>query len=134
MDERFDNQARGLAAALFIVFLLVAARLWQLQLLDGATYSRLASENAARTIPMVAPRGIIYDRYGKVIVSNRAILSAYFLPKAVEDEMVEPLLARLSPVLGSSKDELMLKVVARSRFPCNSPMRSCALQRVIIRI
>jgi penicillin-binding protein 2 len=110
MEERFDNQARTFIFALLAVFILISARLWQLQILDGGTYSRLSAENAARTIPIIAPRGIIYDRYGKVLVSNRAILSAYLLPKSVDASELDSLVAKLSGILGVAESEIFAKL------------------------
>jgi len=110
MEERFEDQARNLTVILLCVFLLLVGRLWQLQIIEKATYRELSVGNAARTIPFIAPRGIIYDRYGKVIVSNRAIFSAYLLPKSVNSSNMQELLDRISATLSIPKSELMAKI------------------------
>lgn len=110
MEERFENQARNLSVVLVCVFLLLVGRLWQLQIIEKATYRELSMGNAARTIPFIAPRGIIYDRYGKVVVSNRAIFSAYLLPTSVRSSDMGPLLDTLSATLGMQKSEILAKI------------------------
>lgn len=94
------------------VFFVIAGRLWQLQLLEGGTYRRLSDENTERTIPIQAPRGIIYDRNGKVIVSNRAIFYAYLLPKLLDSPSLDNLLMRISPLLGIKKDDVLKKLTS----------------------
>ncbi len=112
MEERFDSQLRLFTAVLLAIFILIVGRLWQLQLLEGGAYRKLAEENAERTIPIIAPRGIIYDRYGKVIVSNKAIFSAYILPKLLDQKGLDKLIDRLSPLLGISKADIQKKMIA----------------------
>ena len=52
-----DNQARLFVAALSVIFVLLVGRLWQLQVIEHTTYSKLSQENTTRTIPALAPRG-----------------------------------------------------------------------------
>lgn len=57
--------------ALFLFgFLVLFARLWQLMVLDSDYYREQAERNHVRTIPLLAPRGLIYDREGRVLVDN----------------------------------------------------------------
>lgn len=109
-EENFEKEARIFTGLLVIIFILIFGRLWQLQLLEHSTYSRLARENAARTIPFIAPRGIIYDRYGKVLVSNRAIFSAYLLPQSIDPSNVNDQIKKLSGLLGISETEIASKI------------------------
>ena len=54
-----------------LVFLLLLAGLWNLQLRRDNYYAALAEQNQIRSIPWVAPRGNILDRYGRVLVDTR---------------------------------------------------------------
>jgi penicillin-binding protein 2 len=58
----------ALALAAFAVLFL---RLWSLQVLSGDRYLRAAQNNQVRTLPLEAPRGVIYDRNGHVLVANK---------------------------------------------------------------
>ena len=62
----------GIAGVLFGVVLF---RLWFLQILSGQEFVAQANDNRLRSVKVVAPRGAIVDRHGKVIVDNRAGIS-----------------------------------------------------------
>jgi penicillin-binding protein 2 len=57
--------ALGAFAVLFL-------RLWALQVLSGDQYLRTAQNNQLRTVRVAAPRGQIFDRNGKPLVTNKA--------------------------------------------------------------
>ena len=52
------------------VFALIASKLWQLQIVSGQEYLHSADINRFRLMPIDAPRGIIYDRFGRLLVRN----------------------------------------------------------------
>lgn len=58
---------KGAISAAFLSF---AARLGYLQILQGQTYEKQASENIQRTERLKAPRGMIFDRAGRVLAEN----------------------------------------------------------------
>jgi penicillin-binding protein 2 len=53
------------------VFLFLIAGFWLLQVRDHEVNSELAERNRIKTVPLVAPRGKILDRDGRIIVDNR---------------------------------------------------------------
>jgi penicillin-binding protein 2 len=59
-----------LGFAAFAIFAVLFLRLWALQVLSGNTYLKKANENRVRTLPQDAPRGLILDRNGHVLVRN----------------------------------------------------------------
>jgi penicillin-binding protein 2 len=58
---------RGVVIA---VLALLVVGYWILQVAEYQRYSEMAENNQLRTIPLRAPRGILYDRHGKVLVQN----------------------------------------------------------------
>jgi penicillin-binding protein 2 len=77
-----------LTAAQYIilgVFLVLAYGLWQLQIMDSDFYSLAAEKNRIRNIPVLAPRGRILDREGRVIVDNYPSFSALLLRDSSRD-------------------------------------------------
>ncbi|MBI5078599.1 penicillin-binding protein 2 [Candidatus Saganbacteria bacterium] len=85
-----------------VVFTVLFLRLFQLQVIEGPRYRKLAVENAARTVPALAPRGVVYDRQGRVIVENRPAFSVQIMPhlSAGPAGSREAVLSRLSGLLG----------------------------------
>ena len=67
---------------LFIFFIL-AARLWQLQIIQGAEYALKAEHNKIRTIQLVAPRGTISDRNNIPLVENRPSFDVLLYREAI---------------------------------------------------
>jgi penicillin-binding protein 2 len=63
----------GVIAAVLLGILLF--RLWALQVLHSDQYVAAAAQNSVRTLDMPAPRGEILDRYGRVIVGNKASIA-----------------------------------------------------------
>ena len=55
----------------FVVLALLGARLYYLQIVKGDYYSERAENQRIRLIPIVAPRGAILDRNGKLLVDSR---------------------------------------------------------------
>ena len=52
------------------IFLFLAYGLWRLQVSQSEYYSAAAERNRVREVPILAPRGNIYDRNGRIIVRN----------------------------------------------------------------
>jgi len=65
-----ETRLRVFRGIVFLFFILLAARVFYLQIANGEYYSELSRENRIRAITIKAPRGIIYDRSGKKIVNN----------------------------------------------------------------
>ena len=96
-----------LALSIFAVLFL---RLWALQVLSGDKYLKQANNNRVRTLPNEAPRGLILDRNGRVLVRNTIGDSIELwptdLPKNAHARKAE--LVHLASITG-----LRLKVIER---------------------
>ncbi|MDE2879781.1 penicillin-binding protein 2 [Candidatus Palauibacter soopunensis] len=64
------QRGRWAAGAIFFCLSIVAAGFVNLQIFSTELYTLLSSENRLRTITVPAPRGTIYDRYGRAIADN----------------------------------------------------------------
>jgi len=67
------------------IFLLLAYGLWRLQVMQSDKYSLLAEQNRVRNVPILAPRGKILDREGRIIVDNYPSFSALLLRDSARD-------------------------------------------------
>ena len=105
LDRRVEP-ARRLSR--FLIFALAAilalsaltARLFYLQITNGVEYSALAEQNRTTLQSVPAPRGLIFDRKGRPLVTNAAMYSvkvrAADIPEDRRDEVVERLAALLN--------------------------------------
>ena len=104
--EQASPQLR-LAILLVVVgclFSALFARLWFLQVINAPTAQAVAADNGVRTIYVPAPRGLILDRKGRVLVGN------------VNEPVIEvnrqvalqnpPMVSRLAPLLGMTVPQL----------------------------
>src|SRR2546423_5913778 len=85
-DEKVSEER--LTAAQYIIlgiFLVLAYGLWRLQVMQADYYSLAAEKNRIRNVPVLAPRGKILDRYGRVIVDNYPSFSALLLRDSSRD-------------------------------------------------
>jgi penicillin-binding protein 2 len=71
--------------AVLFVFLLLAYGLWRLQVMHSDEYALLAEKNRVRNVPILAPRGKILDREGRIIVDNYPSFSALLLRDSARD-------------------------------------------------
>src|ERR1700692_3353150 len=68
-----------------LIFLLLAYGLWRLQVMHSDEYALLAEKNLVCNVPILAPRGTILDREGRVIVDNYPSFSALLLRDSSRD-------------------------------------------------
>ena len=64
------RRGRWAAGALLALLSFIGGGFLNLQIISGDRYSLQSSENRLRTITVPAPRGTIYDRYGRAIAEN----------------------------------------------------------------
>jgi len=67
------------------IFLILAYGLWRLQVVQSDFYASLAEKNRVRNVPILAPRGKIYDREGRIIVDNYPSFTALLLRDSSRD-------------------------------------------------
>jgi len=67
------------------IFLVLAYGLWRLQVWQSDYYSSQAEKNSIRDVPILAPRGQIFDREGRIIVDNYPSFTALLLRDSSRD-------------------------------------------------
>jgi penicillin-binding protein 2 len=96
-----------IATILALVALL--ARLVDVQLLHGQAYREAAQANQIRLIPVAAPRGLVYDRTGKVIVRSRPQFVVALIPSEVKD--VDEELRTIARTVGVPEEKLRYQLL-----------------------
>ncbi|MFQ5340617.1 MAG: penicillin-binding protein 2 [Anaerolineae bacterium] len=87
-------------AVVVVVFALLAGRLWQLQVVRGDRYRLQADTNRFRVEDIGAPRGVIYDRNGEIVVRNKASFAVSIVPADLPDDQAPAVYEKLSGLLG----------------------------------
>ena len=66
-------------------FLVVAVRLYYLQVMEADKYRVMSEENRISTRFLVPPRGVIYDRNGEVLAKNNQDFQALLIAEQTND-------------------------------------------------
>lgn len=105
-------QKRLLIVFLFVcaVFSIFVIALFNLQIIQGDRYRELSLNNVLRYERISAPRGMVYDRHGNVIITNESIYQLYMrkssLARLIRNE---ELLQQVAVLLEISPEELTNK-------------------------
>ena len=81
-------------------FLLLAGSFWFLQVVQYLQFKELAENNHLRTLTLRAPRGIIYDRNGQLLVENRNSFNISIVREHTKD--LDRTIRVLAQVIGMS--------------------------------
>jgi penicillin-binding protein 2 len=103
-EDLFEQRLRLLGAVMALTFVVFAVRLFQLQILEGDTYQRSSQKNSIRTERLIAPRGEIVDRDGRVLATTRPAFNVEVVPS--ELRRPEHTLTVLASLLGDTPDHL----------------------------
>ncbi len=93
-----------LLTVLGLLAVALVVRLLFLQIVFHPYYRRMADVNRLRLVPIPAPRGAIFDRHRRQIVTNRPSYSVSVLPYEVHD--LKLTIERLAPLIGLTETEL----------------------------
>ncbi len=104
-DRRFSR---------FIVFGLVvvlavgalSARLFYLQIANGSEYAAISARQRTVLEPIPAPRGLIYDRNGRLLVDNVPTFAVKVRPADLPNTLRDGVVARLAALLRTDPSEI----------------------------
>jgi penicillin-binding protein 2 len=107
--ERRRPSIKLLAFRVFVVlaFVVLALQTWRLQIVQGGDYLEQAEHNRFRLQSLDAPRGVIYDRDGRLLAGNVPSFTVSIVPADLPEEDEQRVLQRLSELLDvpiSSRD------------------------------
>jgi len=93
---------------------------WRLQVIDTTHYADLAERNRIRSIPIIAPRGSILDRQGRVLVDNYPSFSVLLLRD--DPKLTESLLPQIADGLGMTLADVNEQIDAAKTLPDFQPI------------
>ncbi|HDP69456.1 MAG TPA: penicillin-binding protein 2 [Actinobacteria bacterium] len=114
LDDSIQKRLVVLEAIITVVFSILLGRLWSLQVLAGEKYVEMAESNRIRTITTSAPRGVIYDKNGEILVNNRPSLAATIAPSKLKNK---DLMLKLGEILNMAPDEIKEKLKEKTADP-----------------
>lgn len=97
----FRKRYKWMALFVVLVFTFLLGRAFQLQVVEHDHYSAIARENITKTLTLSATRGVIRDRAGRIVVTNRPAYDVYVTPRLLREGDV----ARIVELMGLSAEE-----------------------------
>ncbi|MFP4596643.1 MAG: penicillin-binding protein 2 [Persicimonas sp.] len=104
--EDYRSRYMWLIIGCLLVFMVILARLWFLQIVRGDDYYRASSENIIRDINLPAPRGRILDHRGDILAENRPSFDVFVVPHIFNKHDTDETLGLLKRYLHLSDRQL----------------------------
>ena len=109
--DGFERRTANYRILLFLILAFMAfivVKLFGMQLFSGGEYRKVSQQNSVRVVPISAPRGLIKDRNGQILVKNRPSYSMYMIPYEVGN--IDSAAAKIARVLGVETDEIKERI------------------------
>ncbi|MBI2941992.1 MAG: penicillin-binding protein 2 [Chloroflexi bacterium] len=106
IEDPYRTRLFAFGAVIVIAMLALAAQLYRLQIAEGQKYRNYADNNRFRILHVEAPRGVIYDRNGILMVRNRPSYTVGVIPADLPKQP-EAILRRVEAVLGLPDGEAL---------------------------
>jgi penicillin-binding protein 2 len=102
------------------IFAVLACGFWYFQVVQHAKFEELAENNHQRTIALRAPRGVMFDRNGRVLVENRSSFTISIVREHTKD--LDRTIRVLSQVAGLNERYVHDLVNRHRREPTYQPI------------
>lgn len=105
MQENLNMRFNILMIIVALVGIIFTLQLFNLQIVNGASYREQSENRLVRTISVSAPRGEIYDRYGKLLVTNEMGYTANLYYTKISKIELNEVLLKFANILEKNGDE-----------------------------
>jgi penicillin-binding protein 2 len=120
-DQKIPQGRLALVSYISVVFVVVLlVGFWKLQVVQSGHFADLAERNRVRSIPIIAPRGPMLDREGRILVDSYPSFSILLLrddPKALQKSLVQ-----IEEGLGISREDVLQQLEAAKNEPKFQPV------------
>src|SRR5262249_47340948 len=118
MDARDSDRYKALTRRALVMggikiglFAVLAGRMYFLQVIDGEQYRVLAEKNRVNIRLVAPPRGVIRDRFGVELATNRQNLRVVLIPEQADDVTATlDGLANLVPLTDFNRTRLLREI------------------------
>ena len=127
MTNLMPDDRRSLTIRLSVVqyvvaaaFALLAVGFWIFQIAQHDKFKEMADNNNIRKLPLPAPRGVMFDRDGRVLVENRNTLNIALVREQTKN--VDQVLHALAQAIGIDEAQLRETVARHRHDPVYRPI------------
>lgn len=120
-EEKYTSKYKWCTLVLVLTMTVLLIRLWDLQIMRGTEMRKLSEQNRIRVKKVVAPRGIMYDRTGKVLADTRPSFNIYLTPEDIKD--FSQTVDGLARLIDCDREDIIEKMKAMSGMPPSFPIK-----------
>jgi penicillin-binding protein 2 len=110
----------ALQYGVIVIFSMLAVSFWVLQVVQHAKFDEMAENNHQRTLALRAPRGLVFDRDGRILVENRHSYSISIVREHTKD--INRTVRLLASVIGVDEKHVRDIVDHHRREPVYRPI------------
>ena len=118
--RRLATRLTWLRVSVLVFFGLLAGGFWFFQVVQHTKFQEMAENNHQRTLSLRAPRGVIYDRTGQVLVENRSAFNISIVREHTKD--LDRTITLLAEVTGVEEARVREVVDRHRREPAYRPI------------
>ncbi len=118
--RRLASRLSALQVSVSVAFVLLAGSFWFLQIVQHSKFREMAENNHQRTLGLRAPRGVIFDRTGRVLVENRNSFNISIVREHTKD--LSRTIRVLAEVIGLDEQHVSETVDRQRREPTYRPI------------
>jgi penicillin-binding protein 2 len=118
--RRLATRLGWLRVSVMVVFGALAGVFWFFQVGQHARVEEMAENNHQRTLALRAPRGVIYDRTGQVMVENRSAFNISIVREHTKD--LDRTIGLLARITGIDEAQVRETVERHKREPSYRPI------------
>lgn len=106
MNFDFTTRYSRTLLVLLVLSILLGGRLFLLTVIQGNSWDKVSEGISTRDIPIMAPRGEIYDRYGNLIAGNKQIFTVKMSAGTMDEDQLNQAVGQLISILNQTGDKL----------------------------
>ena len=118
--RRIGTRLTVVRVAVALYFVVLVGSFWFLQVVQHTRYKEMAENNHQRLLPLRAPRGVMFDRHGRVLVENRNAFNISLLREHSTD--LEGTIRTLSEITQVPEVQIREAVEHHKREPAYRPI------------
>lgn len=119
-SDWFKLRLNRVVYTVIIAFLILFARLFYLQILEGEALRRQSASNSIRLQHIDPPRGLIFDRHHNLLADNRPAFNLRITPK--DARPIDDILKKVATYLGVDPAAVAAKVKRARGVPSYKPV------------
>jgi penicillin-binding protein 2 len=121
MEPVNDGKYRWCKRIILLTLIVLCMRLFDLQILKGDEMRKLSEQNRVRVKKILAPRGMVYDRKGKVVADTRPAFNLYLIREDIRD--FNQTVDGLARLLDLDREDIIARLKEARDYPSSFPVK-----------